>query len=168
MIALVLARDSLGDGLGAFEAAGSIEIRTLAAGVEFEAALGTLPNRFGDRSQQSAALRAAGNGVGSGHLQSARSEGFLLDRLFAGRLLPVFICIRASVSVAVLIAVLAILLGHAHSSAANGYCLASLETPQVRWETVNEMPVDPDLASRGVRHLGVQWGLFELKKENCV
>ena len=47
-IALVLARDSLGDGLGAFEAAGSIEICALAAGVEFEAALRTFPDGLGD------------------------------------------------------------------------------------------------------------------------
>lgn len=107
-IALVLARDSLGDGLGAFEAAGSIEICALAAGVEFEAALRTLPNRLGDRSQQSAALRATGNGVCSRHLQSARSESFFLDRFVGGWLWPVFV--PDSISVAVVIAVLAILL----------------------------------------------------------
>ena len=109
-IALVLARDSLGDGLGAFEAAGGIEVRTLAAGVEFEAALRTLPNRLGDRSQQRAALRATGNGVRSRHFQSARSESFFLDRLVSGLLWPVFIPIPDSISVAILITVLAILL----------------------------------------------------------
>jgi hypothetical protein len=107
-IALILARDSLGDGLGAFEAAGSIEVRTLAAGVEFKAALRAFPNRLGDRSQQRAALRAAGNGMRSRHLQCAGSEGFFLDRLVAGWLWPVFI--PTSFSVAVLIAVLTILL----------------------------------------------------------
>src|SRR5580698_8861631 len=50
LIALVFARDSLGDGLGAFEAAGSIEVSALTAGVEFEAAFRTLPDGLGDRS----------------------------------------------------------------------------------------------------------------------
>jgi len=107
-IALVLARDSLGDGLGAFEAAGSIEICALAAGVEFEAALRTFPDGLGDRSQQGAALCATGNGVRSRHLQSARSESFFLDRFVAGLLWAVFI--PDSISVAILIAVLTILL----------------------------------------------------------
>jgi len=131
LVAFIFARDSLGDGLGAFEAAGSIEIRTLAAGVKFETALRTFPNRFGDRSQQSAALRAARNRMRSRHLQSARTESFFLDRFVGGWLWPVFVA--ASVFIAVLIAVLAILLGHARSSAASGYCLASVESPQVRW-----------------------------------
>jgi hypothetical protein len=108
LIALVLARNSLGDGLGAFEAAGSIEIRTLPARVEFEAALWTFPNWLGDRSQQSAALRATGNRMRSWHLQGAWAKSFLLDWFFGGWLLPVFI--PASISVAVLITVLAILL----------------------------------------------------------
>jgi hypothetical protein len=76
--------------------------------VEFEAALRTLPDRFRNRSQQGAALRATGNGVRSRHLQSARSERFFPDRFLAGWLWPVFI--PASLSVAVLIALLAILL----------------------------------------------------------
>jgi hypothetical protein len=107
-VALVLARDSLGYGLGAFEAAGSIEVSALTAGVEFEAAFRTLPDGLGDRSQQRAALCATGNGVRSRHLQSARSESFFLDRFVAGLLWPVFI--PTSISVAVLISVLAILL----------------------------------------------------------
>src|SRR5580704_17683906 len=116
LIALIFARDSLGDGLGAFEAAGSIEVRTLAAGVQFEAALRTFSHRFSDRSQQSAALRAAGNGMRSRHLQSARSESVFLGRLFARLLLA--ISIDTPLSVAVLIAVLAILLCHPGSCAA--------------------------------------------------
>jgi len=104
LIALVLARDPFGDGLGAFEAARGIEVRTLAAGVEFEAALLTFPDGFCYRSQQSAALRATRNGVRAWHLQGARAEGFFLDGPFAGLLLALF------VSAAVLIAVLAVLL----------------------------------------------------------
>ena len=104
LIALVLAGDSLGDGLGAFETAGSIEIGALAAGVQFEAALWALSDWLGYRCQQSAALRAARNRMRAGHLQCARSESFFLYRLFAGLLLPFFFF------AAILISVLAILL----------------------------------------------------------
>jgi hypothetical protein len=107
LIALVLTRHSLSDRLRAFEPARSVEIGTLPAGVQFEAALRTLPDRLGYRCQQSAALRAARNRVRARHLQCARSKGLFLDRLFAGLLLPLFFF------AAILISVLAILpVGH--------------------------------------------------------
>src|SRR5208337_741913 len=105
LIALVLARDPLGDGLRAFEAARSIEIRTLAAGVKFETALRTLPDRFRHGRQKGAALRASGNCMRARHLHYARAEGFFLDRLFPRRFFPLL--------AAVLIYVLAVFpVGH--------------------------------------------------------
>ena len=90
--------------MGWVHSARGIEVRALAAGMEFEAALRTFSDGFCHRSQQSAALRATRNRVRARHLQGARAEGFFLDGPFSGLLLALF------VSAAVLIAVLAILL----------------------------------------------------------
>ena len=75
LIAFVLAGNPFRNRLGTFEPAGSIEIRALPAGVQFESALRTFTVRFNARWEQSSTLCAPRNGVGGGHLQRARTEG---------------------------------------------------------------------------------------------
>jgi hypothetical protein len=81
VVALVLARNPFGNGLGTFKTARGVEISTLLAGMEFEAALGTLAHWFAERFQKRSALRATRNGSRTRHLNCARAEGILLDRL---------------------------------------------------------------------------------------
>jgi hypothetical protein len=100
----VLARDPLQDRLHAFESLGRIKIRALLAGVQFEAALGTLFGKLSGRGQDRTALRATRNRTLAWHLQRSRTEGVLSDGLVAG-LLPRFLRLFA----AILIAVLAVL-----------------------------------------------------------
>jgi len=96
LIAFVLPRDPLRDGLAAFEPAGSIEICALAAGVQFEAALRATSGWLGSSWQQSSALGAARDGVRSRHVHRTRAKRILLDRLLTCGLLPFLAAVLVS------------------------------------------------------------------------
>jgi hypothetical protein len=85
VVALVFGRDSGGNRLIAFEAAGRVEVFALFAGVKVEPALRTLPERVREILQQRAAFGAAGDGPGSWHVDGPRPERILF---FRGRRLP--------------------------------------------------------------------------------
>lgn len=85
VVALVFGRDSGGDRLIAFEAAGRVEVFALFAGMKVEPALRTLPDRIGEILQQRAAFRTAGDGPGAWHVDRPRPERILF---FRGRRLP--------------------------------------------------------------------------------
>ena len=80
VVALVLGRDSGGNRLIAFEAAGRVEVFALFAGVQVEPALRALPDRSREILQQRSAFRAAGNGARSRHVDRARPERILFSR----------------------------------------------------------------------------------------
>ena len=84
-IACIFFRNSIGHWLHAFEAPGWIEIRTLLAGVKFEAAFRTLAQRLGKRGQQVAALSAARNTMRSRHVHGTWPESVLTDRALGRR-----------------------------------------------------------------------------------
>jgi hypothetical protein len=97
VVAFIFTSDALGNGLAALESAGSIEIRALPAGVKFETALRALAGWLSSLRQQSAALGAARNRVGSRHVYRARPKGIFFDRLLACGLLPLFAAVLISV-----------------------------------------------------------------------
>ena len=72
----VLGRDAVGNRLTAFETAAGIEVGTLLAGVQGEAALGAAIGCAADVLKNAAALGAAGNGSGTWHVEDTRAEGF--------------------------------------------------------------------------------------------
>src|SRR5208282_1022421 len=107
VVALVFGRDAGGDGLIAFEAAGGIEVLTLFAGVQIEAALGTLAEGSGQILKQGAALGTAGDGARSRHVDGARAESIFSLRTWTwGRWLVEFFFWACA---GILISVLAIL-----------------------------------------------------------
>src|ERR1700687_1636897 len=88
VVALVFGRDSGGNRLIAFEAAGRVEMFALFAGVQIEPALWTLPDGVREILQERAAFRAAGDGSRSRHVDRPRPEGIL--SFGGGRLLRLF------------------------------------------------------------------------------
>src|ERR1700687_6134517 len=82
VVALIFGRDSGGNRLIAFEAAGRIEVFALFAGMEVEPALRTLPDGIREILQQRATFSAAGDGPGSWHVDRPRPERILS---FGGR-----------------------------------------------------------------------------------
>jgi hypothetical protein len=134
IVAGIFFGDALFDGLHALEAAAGIEIHALLARVQFEAALGA-ESGWRNCLQHGAALGAAGDGAGPGHVHGLRSHavvapgrrhgGRLFSRFsFSGRLTRLFI------AVAVLISMLTVF-GHRTSEHVGVYCLASGASRQV-------------------------------------
>ena len=77
---LVLGRNSGRNRLVAFEAAGWIEVFTLLAGVQVEAALRALADGIGEILEQGATFGAAGDGARSRHVDGPRPERILSFR----------------------------------------------------------------------------------------
>ncbi len=101
VVLLILGRDSRGDGLIAFEAAGGIEMFALFAGVEIESALRTLADGIGEILQQRSAFRAARDGARARHVDRPRSKGVFFFRS-GRRLLEFFFRSPAGVLVSTL------------------------------------------------------------------
>ena len=92
----------MGDGFGAVESAGRIEVRALFAGVEFKTTLRTFGGGVSLRLQYGSALGTAGNRPPARHLNGAGAESVL-----ARRPLPLLL-FGSMFLAAVLIAVLAV------------------------------------------------------------
>jgi hypothetical protein len=100
VVALVFGRNSRGDGLGAFEAGGWIEVFALLAGMQGKSTLGTFANRAGQVLQERSALGTARDGAQPGHIERARPESiFPLGRR---GLLEFFFCSAAGILISVL------------------------------------------------------------------
>jgi len=82
VVAFVLARNSLRDGLAAFETAGRIKVRALAAGMNRRPALGALAGGFNSCGQKRATLSTAGNVMGARHLYRTRAESIFFRGTF--------------------------------------------------------------------------------------
>jgi len=82
VVALVLARNAIGNRLHALEARSGIEIRALLAAVQFERATRALSLRVESCQQHGAAIRAAGACDGADHSRRARTNLFLAPIAF--------------------------------------------------------------------------------------